>query len=231
MWPHQVLQAKRSSNNHECYQRCMDTPNCSFWVWCSQVGTSCLGLHTLLRASTAGTPLTRRHWSATVLQQVPGLHISAAVQEPSERHALSWADTASCMQLGGCDEGGVFDGQYPYQSCTLMQLLAKSDPYKWSRGPEASTFSSGWVTGATPKPALQVPGSVRPACLHWLRWPAVTRVHSIQQCSHRTRWVCATGCSGLSHSSACPLGACQAGHSSCAGAAGAAAPHARPCQV
>ena len=54
------------------------------------------------------------------------------------------------MQVGGCDEGGVFDGTHPYQGCTLMQLPLGVSPYQWQRGPEASTFSSGYVTGACP---------------------------------------------------------------------------------
>ena len=50
-------------------------------------------------------------------------------------------------QAGGCDEGGVFNGTHPFQSCTLMQLPKGVLPYQWQRGPEASTFSSGYVTG------------------------------------------------------------------------------------
>ena len=70
-----------------------------------------------------------------------------------EARKVLWADEAhqlmcAALQVGGCDEGGVFEGQYAYQSCTLMQLPQHSDPYTWSRGPEASSFSSGWVTGA-----------------------------------------------------------------------------------
>ena len=44
----------------------------------------------------------------------------------------------------------MFDGTHPYQGCTLMQLPLGVSPYQWQRGPEASTFSSGYVTGACP---------------------------------------------------------------------------------
>ena len=32
-----MIQSKRASSNHECYERCMEQAGCSFWVWCSQV--------------------------------------------------------------------------------------------------------------------------------------------------------------------------------------------------
>lgn len=54
------------------------------------------------------------------------------------------------MQAGGCDEGGTFNGTYPFQMCVLMQLPVGVPPYQWQRGPEASTFSSGYITGMGP---------------------------------------------------------------------------------
>ena len=50
----------------------------------------------------------------------------------------------------------MFNGTHPYQGCTLMQLPLGVSPYQWQRGPEASTFSSGYVTGASPGMAYAV---------------------------------------------------------------------------
>ncbi|KAK9789231.1 hypothetical protein WJX73_005530 [Symbiochloris irregularis] len=52
-----------------------------------------------------------------------------------------------CNQHGGCDQAGVFDGSYPFQTCTLHRLPTGVSPYEWQRGPEASTFASGFITG------------------------------------------------------------------------------------
>lgn len=54
-----------------------------------------------------------------------------------------------CNQKSGCDEGGLFDGSFPDQSCTLMQIPTGVSPYEWSRGPEASSFASGYQTAGS----------------------------------------------------------------------------------
>lgn len=53
-----------------------------------------------------------------------------------------------CNHKAGCDDGGHFDGAYPYHGCQLMQLPQGVEPENWDRGPTFSSFESGYITGA-----------------------------------------------------------------------------------
>lgn len=53
-----------------------------------------------------------------------------------------------CASRNGCDEGGDFNGRYPYRGCELSHMPPNTPVQQWERGPLYSSISSGFITGA-----------------------------------------------------------------------------------
>ena len=52
-----------------------------------------------------------------------------------------------CASRNGCDEGGDFNGRYPYRGCELAHMPSHVPVQQWERGPLYSSISSGFITG------------------------------------------------------------------------------------
>ena len=52
-----------------------------------------------------------------------------------------------CASRNGCDEGGDFNGRYPYRGCELNHMPSHIPVQQWERGPLYSSISSGFITG------------------------------------------------------------------------------------
>ena len=58
-----------------------------------------------------------------------------------------------CASRNGCDEGGDFNGRYPYRGCELVaHALPRPCAAVGARPPLYSSISSGFITGTLPCP-------------------------------------------------------------------------------